>query len=121
MRIGIDIMGGDYAPKKTVQGAVLAQNELPKNTTLVLFGEKEKILSELKNYEFNQERIEIINCSESISMHEHATKAFRAKPNSSISKGFKHLAQEKIDGFQFHPESFLTTNGNLLIKKILSA
>ena len=28
---------------------------------------------------------------------------------------------DKIYGFQFHPESFLTTNGNLLIKKIISA
>jgi len=28
---------------------------------------------------------------------------------------------EKIYGFQFHPESFLTINGKLLIKKILSA
>ena len=28
--------------------------------------------------------------------------------------------KEKIYGFQFHPESFLTENGNLLIKKILS-
>jgi len=27
---------------------------------------------------------------------------------------------DKIYGFQFHPESFLTENGNLLIKKILS-
>ena len=29
--------------------------------------------------------------------------------------------KEKIYGFQFHPESFLTENGNLLIKKIISA
>ena len=29
--------------------------------------------------------------------------------------------KNKIFGFQFHPESFLTENGNLLIKKILSA
>ena len=29
--------------------------------------------------------------------------------------------KEKIYGFQFHPESFLTINGNLLVKKILSA
>ena len=29
--------------------------------------------------------------------------------------------EDKIYGFQFHPESFLTINGNLLIKKILSA
>ena len=30
-------------------------------------------------------------------------------------------SNEKVFGFQFHPESFLTENGNLLIKKILSA
>jgi len=30
-------------------------------------------------------------------------------------------SKDKIYGFQFHPESFLTENGNLLIKKILSA
>ena len=29
--------------------------------------------------------------------------------------------KNKIYGFQFHPESFLTENGNTLIKKILSA
>ena len=29
--------------------------------------------------------------------------------------------KDKIYGFQFHPESFLTLNGNILIKKILSA
>jgi glycerol-3-phosphate acyltransferase PlsX len=40
MRIGLDIMGGDYAPKKTVHGAILALSELPKNVTLVLFGKK---------------------------------------------------------------------------------
>ena len=28
---------------------------------------------------------------------------------------------DKIYGFQFHPESFLTVNGKILIKKILSA
>ena len=40
MRIGIDIMGGDYAPSKTLHGAILAVKEFPKNTTLVLFGKK---------------------------------------------------------------------------------
>ena len=28
---------------------------------------------------------------------------------------------DKIYGFQFHPESFLSLNGKVLIKKILSA
>jgi len=40
--------------------------------------------------------------------------------NSKVAMSFENN-KEKIYGFQFHPESFLTINGNLLIKKILSA
>ena len=43
MRIGIDIMGGDFAPQKTVHGAILAQKELPEGTEIVLFGNKNNI------------------------------------------------------------------------------
>ena len=40
--------------------------------------------------------------------------------NSNTAMSFENN-KDKIYGFQFHPESFLTINGNLLIKKILSA
>ncbi len=39
---------------------------------------------------------------------------------SKVAMSFEN-DKDKIYGFQFHPESFLTINGNLLIKKILSA
>ena len=39
---------------------------------------------------------------------------------SKVAMSFENKT-DKIYGFQFHPESFLTINGNLLIKKILSA
>jgi len=39
---------------------------------------------------------------------------------SKVAMAFENN-KDKIYGFQFHPESFLTVNGNLLIKKILSA
>ena len=39
---------------------------------------------------------------------------------SNIAMGFED-SKNNVYGFQFHPESFLTENGNLLIKKILSA
>ncbi|MEC9209277.1 MAG: phosphate acyltransferase PlsX [Bacteroidota bacterium] len=99
MRIGIDIMGGDNAPKKTIHGAILALKELPENITVVLFGKKNEIISELKQHNFNANKFEIIDCSEVIGMEDHPTKAFRSKPNSSISKGFKYLAKGEIDGF----------------------
>ena len=99
MRIGIDIMGGDYAPQKTVYGAILALNELPNDTTIVLFGLESEILSELKQYNIDANNFEIINCTDVIDMGEHPTKAFKSKPNSSIAKGFEYLAKGKIDGF----------------------
>ena len=99
MRIGIDIMGGDYAPQKTVLGAIHARHELSKEIEIILFGEEKKILFELKKNNFNAEEFNIIDCSEVITMGEHATKAFRSKPNSSISKGFEYLTKGKIDGF----------------------
>ena len=99
MRIGIDIMGGDYAPQKTVHGAILALNELPSDTKIVLFGRESEILTELKKYNINATNFEIIDCTDLIDMGEHPTKAFKSKPNSSIAKGFEYLAKGKIDGF----------------------
>jgi len=40
--------------------------------------------------------------------------------NSNIPMAFENH-KDDVYGFQFHPESFLTTNGKILIKKILSA
>ena len=99
MRIGIDIMGGDYAPQKTVHGAILAQKELPKGTEIVLFGKKEDILSELKSFNVSSNTFEIVNCPEVIEMGEHAIKGIKQKTKSSISVGFHYLATGKIDGF----------------------
>ena len=39
--------------------------------------------------------------------------------DSKVAMAFENC-KDKIYGFQFHPESFLTLNGNLLIKKVLS-
>ncbi|MDC0201733.1 phosphate acyltransferase [Flavobacteriales bacterium] len=99
MRIGIDIMGGDYAPKKTVHGAILAQKELPRGTEIILFGKKEDILSELKSFNISSNTFEIVDCPEVIGMGEHAVKSFKQKTKSSISVGFHYLATSKIDGF----------------------
>ena len=92
-------MGGDYAPQKTVHGAILAQKALPKGTEIVLFGGKEDILSELKSFNISSSTFEIINCPEVIEMGEHAIKGIKQKTKSSISVGFHYLATGKIDGF----------------------
>jgi glycerol-3-phosphate acyltransferase PlsX len=99
MKIGIDVMGGDFAPQATIAGAILAYNELPKNVTIVLIGNKDIILAELATNGSSPDNFEIIDAPEVISMGEHPTKAFTQKPNSSISIGFKLLKKNEIDAF----------------------
>ena len=99
MRIGIDIMGGDFAPKKTIHGAVLANSILPSNIEIVLFGKKESIITELISHNISGDLFEIVDCQEVIEMGDHPIKSFKKKSNSSISVGLDYLAKNKINGF----------------------
>lgn len=99
MKIGLDIMGGDFAPDATIAGAILAQKEISKSDTIVLFGDKQVIISKLKESNADVNDFEIIHAPEIIGMNEKPIKAFTQKPNSSISVGFKLLKAKKIDAF----------------------
>lgn len=99
MRIGIDIMGGDYAPNATVLGALRARKELPKSCTIVLIGDQAQILPLLAQENTDPGLFEIIHSDEMIEMGEHPAKAFSKKPNSSIAIGFQMLSSGQLDGF----------------------
>ncbi len=99
MRIGLDIMGGDYAPNATVLGAIEAHTHLSKNQHLVLLGDKEVISPLLQAKNFNPDLFEYVHTTEVIGMGEHPTKAIVQKPNSSISVGFQLLKEGKLDSF----------------------
>ncbi len=99
MRIGLDVMGGDFAPEATVLGAILASKALPADVQLVLIGDQEQILKILAREKFDAKNFEIVHTTESIEMGENPAKAFSAKPNSSIAVGFTMLYKKKIDGF----------------------
>lgn len=99
MRIGIDIMGGDFAPEAAVLGAILAHNERPEEDSIVLIGDQEQIRSLLKREGIAEDTFEIVPSTEVINMGEHPAKAFSRKPNSSIAIGYGLLAKGEIDGF----------------------
>lgn len=99
MKLGVDIMGGDYAPDAIIQGVILAYGELPADVTLVLFGDEDKIKSLFSGNQFPLSRVEIVHCPDVIGMGEKPTKALAVKPESSIAKGFNYLAGRKIDAF----------------------
>ncbi|MCK4664508.1 MAG: phosphate acyltransferase PlsX [Bacteroidales bacterium] len=99
MKIGVDIMGGDFAPEATVLGAIMAYEKLPENIKMVLIGDEEKIVNILKKEKAESLDFEIVPTSEVIGMGEHPAKTYAKKTDSSIVKGFKLLASKKIDGF----------------------
>jgi len=99
MRIGLDVMGGDFAPEATVLGALEAVNELPEDIKLVLIGNREKIIPLLDRENADHNQFEIVNATEIIEMGDHPAKSFTKKPNSSIAIGFDLLRNGEIDGF----------------------
>ena len=99
MKIGFDIMGGDYAPKEAIDGAIIAQKELGENVRIVLIGDKDMAIHHLNNGGAKAEDFDIVHTSEIIGMSEHPTKAISQKKDSGISVGFNMLATKKINAF----------------------
>lgn len=99
MRIGIDIMGGDFAPEATTLGAIAARKELSKDVRLVLLGDREQILALLQREGEDAAAYDVVHTSEVISMNEHPTRALPQKPDSSISVGFRMLKAGEIQAF----------------------
>jgi phosphate acyltransferase len=99
MKIGVDAMGGDFAPDAIVRGAIEAQKQLSPEENIVLFGDEKSITRILDEEKVDKSLFEIVHCSEVIGMGEHPAKTFAKKPDSSITVGFTWLAQKKIDGF----------------------
>ena len=87
MKIGIDVLGGDFAPDVNIDGASLALQELSQDVKIVLIGDQEQIESSLSRFNLDSSRIEIVHAPDLITMHDHPTRAIPQKPNSSISVG----------------------------------
>jgi len=99
MRIGLDIMGGDFAPAATVAGAVMAIQELPDSVELVLVGNKELIFAELELHQADPSLFSFIHTTEVLEMGDHPVKSFSKKKGSSLVMGFDMLTRGQLDAF----------------------
>jgi phosphate acyltransferase len=99
MTIGIDMMGGDYAPLEAIRGIQLYLRDHSNPATLTLIGDREEIEKLLSEYKIPSEKIKVIQASQVIGMHEHPTRALKEKPESSIAIGFRQLASDDMDAF----------------------
>ena len=100
MRILLDAMGGDNAPKATIEGAL----EYAKDTTskIVLVGKKEVIEENIvsivgSNWNEKYNNIEIMDARETIEMEDIPTKAIKEKKDSSMVVALNMLKNDEAD------------------------
>jgi len=97
MNIGIDMMGGDFAPLEAVKGVKQYLNNSDNN--IFCIGDETQLKQLFQEHGFSSPFLHLVHAPEVIGYNEHPTKALKEKPNSSIAIGFKLLATGEIDAF----------------------
>ncbi len=99
MNIGLDMMGGDFAPLEAVKGLQLYLSDNTRTASLFCIGDEAQVKPLLAEHGVNSPNVHVIHAPEVIGYHEHPTKALKEKQRSSIAIGFHMLATGKIDAF----------------------
>ena len=115
--IAIDAMGGDNAPAEIIKGAIEAINERA-DIKLRLFGDKDKIETELNKYTYNKEQIGITHTTEEISCNEAPAMAIKKKKDSSLVVAIKSVKSGECDAIVSAGSSgAILVGGQVLIGK----
>lgn len=98
MRIIVDVMGGDNAPREILKGVWSSSLENP-DVRYILVGDKEKIESEAYECGISLDAFAIEHTSEVITMEDDPLCVTRSKSGSSMSVGLRLLADGVGDAF----------------------
>ncbi|MBI4533661.1 MAG: phosphate acyltransferase PlsX, partial [Candidatus Melainabacteria bacterium] len=96
MRIAVDAMGGDYAPREIVYGAVLAAREF--GVAIQLVGPHAAVSNELSRHSTAGLDITIVPASEVVAMDEKPSRAIVKKKDSSIVVATRQVSEGLADG-----------------------
>ena len=96
IRVAVDGMGGDYAPRVVVDGAVLAANDFA-NIEVILVGQPDALKQELSRHKVVGGKIVIHPASEVVGMGETPVQAIRKKRDSSMLVSVDLLKQGKAE------------------------
>ena len=119
MKIILDAMGGDHAPKAPVLGALAANKDFGAEITLV--GRGEEILAVLKEQGIDTlpAGMEIANADEVVDMHDDPANVIRKKKNSSMVIGLRMLAEGQGDAFvSAGSTGALLSGATLIVKRV---
>jgi glycerol-3-phosphate acyltransferase PlsX len=98
IRIAVDAMGGDQAPKAIVSGTVEAARKAKSNYELILVGDETIVQKELRRHHFIKDLpISIVHASQKIEMDEAPAMALKKKPDSSIAVATQLHKEGKVD------------------------
>ena len=95
MAIAVDAMGGDSPLTVQIEAALQAMSEL--GTDVVLVGAEDQIKEVLKQHSFDQNKLRIVNSTETVEMNDSPATALRQKKNSSIKVAVDLLATGEAD------------------------
>lgn len=100
IRIALDAMGGDNAPRVEVEGAAMALRELPSTFRIQLVGRTADMETALKQHgPIDRTRLELVEAPEVVNMGEKPLTAFRSKPRSSVAVGLGLQQKGHSDAF----------------------
>lgn len=101
IRIAVDAMGGDFAPKNEIEGALLAINSLESTSPIeiILLGNETEIKETMETMNIRNDNISIVHTNEVITMHDDPVVAIKTKRDSSMIKSIELLKENKVDAF----------------------
>lgn len=98
MRIGIDAMGGDHAPRNPVRGGIEAAYLWP-DLEIVLIGEENRVRAELEEEKNVPRNISVVHAPEVVGMEEPPVQALRKKRDSSLGVATRLQHEGQLDAF----------------------
>ena len=117
MKIVIDAMGGDNAPKEAIKGAVTASREL--GISVILVGDEATINAFLKEEDLDKADILVVHASQAVTMEDNPATVMREKKDASIFVGLDMLSKGEGDAFVTAGNTgALLMGSTLLVKRI---
>jgi len=97
MRIALDAMGGDFAPRETVLGAIQAAEAHPDHEIL-LVGDRAAVEAEVEASGTSvPSGLSVVHASQTVAMDEKPVASIKKKPDSSILRAVKMVAAGETD------------------------
>ncbi|MBD8942146.1 MAG: phosphate acyltransferase PlsX [Clostridiales bacterium] len=116
--VAVDAMGGDNAPTEIVKGAIDAVNSC-EGIKVILVGMEDVVNQELSKYEYNKDKIEVVNATEVIQTEEPPVNAIRRKKDSSIVVAMNLVKNNQADAFVSAGSSgAVLVGGQLIVGRI---